>query len=111
MVSAGHSVIVSFRQAETFAKDDYRTPSPDTQVAVEEKSNLKELLPDLPLAKFFALGAQLVVIEGLASQDLRFKVCHSQTPTDMAQNMVPRCCNHTFRPTCKIAGRATTRCQ
>lgn len=47
----------------------------DTLKGTSETDNPKELTPDVELAKFFALGAQLVVIEGLAGQDLHFKVC------------------------------------
>lgn len=40
----------------------------------EESENPTELIPDIEEAKFFTLGAQLLVIGGLANQDLRFKV-------------------------------------
>lgn len=36
--------------------------------------NPSELVPDAQQAKFFALGAQFVIIQGLCQQDLRFKV-------------------------------------
>lgn len=38
------------------------------------RENPKELVPHPQPAKFFALGAQFDVIQGLCNQDLRFKV-------------------------------------
>lgn len=47
----------------------------DTLKGTGKADNPNELIPDVELAQFFALGAQLAVVEGLAGQDLRFKVC------------------------------------
>ncbi|CAM9158992.1 unnamed protein product [Sphacelaria rigidula] len=45
----------------------------------EESENPTELIPDIEEAKFFTLGAQLLVIGGLANQDLRFKTFYDLT--------------------------------
>ncbi|CAM9363865.1 unnamed protein product, partial [Pylaiella littoralis] len=42
-------------------------------------SENSSLVPDPQLAKFLALGAQFVIIQGLCQQDLRFKTFYDLT--------------------------------
>jgi len=50
--------------------------------------NCLKLVPDAEQAKFFALGAQFVIVRELCQQDLRFKVPRSyQHVHETAQSM------------------------